>query len=425
MSKEPKVVSLAGLTAAAQYGLMLGIESPWKVAAGELDLGGRKLGLEIRHEGGMVPCPKCGGLCRIHDHAPERRWRHLDVMQFETVLRARVPRADCPEHGVLTLEVPWAGPKSRFTLMFEAFAIEVLRASRSVNEGARLLDLDWGSAHAIMQAAVERGMNLRKLEGIRYVGLDEKSFGRGQDYVSVMTDVSGRRVLEVEQGRGKEQVVELWNTLPAKQLEAVEAAAMDMGADFAAGTRQAAPKAVIVHDRFHVSKLLNETVDKVRKEEHRRLREKGDESLTGTKFLWLQGFAPEGEKEESFEQLCQRNLRTARAWAYKETFNEFWHCRSAEEGARFFKNWAREAKSKRLPALTKVVKTLEKHLVGLLSYFVHPITNALTEGFNSIIQSLKSNARGFRSFANYRTRILFFCGKLDLSVEPDCVAATH
>jgi transposase len=68
-------------------------------------------------------------------------------MQFETVLVARTPRVNCPEHGVKTIEVPWAGKNSRITLMFEAFAIRVLQACETVSSGAGLLRLDWHSAH--------------------------------------------------------------------------------------------------------------------------------------------------------------------------------------------------------------------------------------------------------------------------------------
>lgn len=60
---------------------------------------------------------------------------------------------------------------------------------------------------------------------------------------------------------------------------------------------------------------------------------------------------------------------------------------------------------------------LKKHLAGLLAYFRHRITNAATEGLNSKIQAIKSAARGFRKFENYRLRILFFCGRLDLRPE--------
>jgi transposase len=93
--------------------------------------------------------------------------------------------------------VPWAGKNSRFTLMFEAFAIRLLQAAETVSSGARLLRLDWHSAHQIMERAVERGLQRRERERVRLVGIDEKSFGRGQNYVSLMSDLEQSRVLDV------------------------------------------------------------------------------------------------------------------------------------------------------------------------------------------------------------------------------------
>ena len=100
-------------------------------------------------------------------------------MQFETVLVARTPRVNCPEHGVKTIEVPWAGKNSRFTLMFEAFAIRVLQASETVKSGAGLLRLDWHSAHQIMERAVERGLQRRQMETVRLVGIDSEELWPG------------------------------------------------------------------------------------------------------------------------------------------------------------------------------------------------------------------------------------------------------
>lgn len=408
--------SAAEAAVAAHYGLLLGIRSPWRVRRADLDVVARKVEIVVDHDPDKpVACPHCGALCPRHDHAPERTWRHLDVMQFTTLIRAEVPRARCAEHGVGTVKAPWAEPNSRFTLMFEAFAVQVIQASRSLTQAAALLQLDWDGVQRVLDRAVERGLARRSTEGVCYVGLDEKSFGRGQNYVSLMTDLKGQRVLEVVAGRDTEQAVALWESLPEQQRQRVEAAAMDMGADFAAATRKAAPKVQIVHDKFHVSKLLNEAVDTVRKEEHRRLLAKGDESLKDTKFLWMQGAVVTGERALRFEELCERDLKTARAWAHKETFAEFWSQPDVAAGLAFFKRWFRAARRSKLTPLKKTALTFKDHLLGLLNYFIHPITNALTEGFNSRIQAIKADARGFRRFANYRARILFFCGKLDLA----------
>lgn len=395
------MISAAETAVAAHYGMLLGIGTPWRVQKVDLQLSAKRVEIWVDYDPCCpVLCPECGCECARHDHAPERTWRHLDVMQFETLIRSRVPRCKCPDHGVVTVKVPWAEPGSRFTLMFEAFALQVLQACRSQTQAAELLRLDWDSMQRIMERGVARGLARRDTDQVKYIGLDEKSFGRGQDYVSVMTDLVGRRVLEVVEGRDTKQAVALVKTLPEKQLKKIEAAAMDMGANYAAAAALAVPQAAVVHDKFHVSKMLNEAVDKVRREEHRRLLQQGDSSLTSTKFLWLQGAAVTGEQALTFEGLCARNLKTARAWMHKENFNEFWLQGSTDQACAFFKNWYRAARRSKLEPIKKVAASLNDHLAGLINYFVHPITNAMTEGFNSKIQAIKSNARGFRSFAN-------------------------
>lgn len=410
---------------AAHYGLLLGISSPWEVREAKLEMERRRVEIEVVHGAGRpVSCPQCRRECPRHDHAPERTWRHLDVMQFSTEIRARLPRCACPEHGVVTLVPPWAEPGSRFTLLFEAFAVQVIAACSSLTQAVELLRLDWDGVQRIMERAVARGLVLRSTDSVTRVALDEKSFGRGHDYVSILTDHNPPRVLEVVPERTTAAALALWESLPETQRKKVEAASMDMGASFASATRQAAPQAKIVHDRFHISQYLNDAVDQVRRAEHKRLSAVGDNSLAGTKFEWLSGAVPEGERALAFAELCERELKTAKAWMWKELFVEFWQQPDAIRGLAFFKNWRTQVMRSRIEPLKKVARMLERHLDGLLNYFTHPITNAIAEGFNSRIQAIKAAARGFRSFKNYRTRILFFCGKLDLAPNVSSLAAS-
>jgi transposase len=337
-------------------------------------------------------------------------------MQFETRLRARVPRANCRACGVKTTAVPWAGKHSRFTWLFEALAIEVIQACGNVKAAAGLLGLDWGSVHRIMERAVERGLERREVQTLQYVGIDEKSFGRGHSYVSLLVDLTGARVLEVAEERTQAAADRLWEALPEKQKEEIEAVAVDMWPAFANSIKTNAEQAEIVHDRFHISKHLNEAVDKVRRQEHKTLKKTGDERLTGSKQLWL--FNPENIRDDrwlEFEALKDQELKTSRAWAIKEQFRWLWEYRYAGNARKFFNRWYGWAARSRLKPIIKVAKMLKRHLDNILTYFRHRITNAMSEGFNSRIQSIKSQARGFRTFENYRTRILFYCGKLNLT----------
>lgn len=188
------------------YRLLLGLDSSWGVSQVDLSLEERRVEIRLTHCGGRVTCPECGASCSIADHAPARTWRHLDTMQFETRLLAETPRANCSKCGVKTIGVPWAEKHSRFTLLFEAFVIGVLQACNNVQRAAKLLGLDWDSVHRIMERAVERGLERRQVTSLDNVGMDKKSFGRGHDYISLLTDLSGSRVLEVTEGRDEWRV---------------------------------------------------------------------------------------------------------------------------------------------------------------------------------------------------------------------------
>ncbi|MEP3477827.1 MAG: transposase family protein [Fuerstiella sp.] len=167
------------------YHQMVGLNDDWGIDSVDLDVAAQTLKLQLEFVGAKVACPDCGNQCSRKDKAPERSWRHLDAMQFQTVLTARVPRAECDACGVKTISVPWAGKHNRFTLMFEAFAIDVLHASRSVDAASALLGIHWSTAQKLIERAVERGLARRSTDEVLHAGVDEKSFGKGQDHVTV------------------------------------------------------------------------------------------------------------------------------------------------------------------------------------------------------------------------------------------------
>ncbi|MEZ5940374.1 MAG: ISL3 family transposase [Planctomycetaceae bacterium] len=397
------------------YARLLGLSTDWRVDAVELELERKRVTIALQFVASQGDCPECGTPSPIYDRTAERTWRHLDTMQFETLITARTPRCRCPHCGVKTVTLPWTDKHSRFTLLFEAFAIDVLQAAASVSAAAALLRLSWDEAHAIMRRAVERGLNTRKLTGVKRVGLDEKSFKRGQNYVTTLTDLDGARVLDVAPGRSEEATQEVWKSLSKRQRKGLQAVAIDMWQAYENSVRLHAPQADIVHDKFHVAKHLNEAVDKVRRQEHKRLKAQGDGRLTGTRQLLL--FSPEKlneEKSERLEALRRESLQTSRAWGLKDYFRWFWTHADAASGKEFFEDWYAWAIRSRLKPMKQVARMLKNRLRHLLTWFQHRITNSMSEGFNSVIQTLKANARGFRNFDNYRTRILFFCGKLQL-----------
>ena len=153
----------------------------------------------------------------------------------------------------------------------------------------------------------------------------------------------------------------------------------------------------------------------MRKAEHRALMKEGDETLKNNKFDWLRNFL-DLRREPSFQSLYNANLETSKAWRLKESFLGFWDYIYEGSAVKFFKAWCKQVNRSNLEPVKKVSRMLENRLQGLLNYLKHRITNAASEGMNSLVARMIANARGLRTFSALRIRVLFFLGKLDLSI---------
>lgn len=399
------------------YRQILGITAPWTVERVTLDVAGQRVDVMVEHsEGVRWGCPTCGTSLPGYDHAELRVWRHLDTCQLHTYLHARIPRVQCPTHGVVQARVPWAEPRSRFTLQFERFAIDVLKAC-SLTAAGRLLSLSWDEAWGVLERAVARGQARKEAVALRYVGVDEKAIAKGHRYHTLVANLETGHVEAVERDRKQESLERYWQSLTPAQKAGIEGVAMDMWAPYVAATRAALPDAdaKIVFDRFHVMQLANEAVDTVRKQEHRALVEAGDERLTRTKYLWL--YAKEhvpASRRREFAALRRLDLKVARAWALKEALRRLWSYRRWGWAWACWTAWFWWATHSRLTPLRRLAATLRAHLTGILNYLAHPIGTSVLEGINSKIQTVKKWACGFRNDDHFRTAIFFHCGGLNL-----------
>lgn len=230
-------------------------------------------------------------------------------------------------------------------------------------------------------------------------------------YVTLTYDLDRSRVIDVAPDRKEASLSSLFDQTPSSQKESIQAVAVDIWDPFLNAIKQCLPQACIVHDKFHIIRHLLFAVDAVRKGEaktHQGL-------LKGTKYLWLknpQNWTP--WQRDLYDALKTCELTTGKAWAYKELFQEFYSCDHEEAGRNFFTKWYEDVIQSGLKPLIKVAKMFQKYLSHIVSYLTYRITNAVAEGINSKIQQIKSAARGFRSFHNYRIAILFHCGGLNL-----------
>ncbi|MEO5510366.1 MAG: ISL3 family transposase [Longimicrobiales bacterium] len=399
------------------YQTVLGLQHPWRVESVDLQLTEEQVLVRVGlAPDGVLHCPVCDAVCAGYDQADERRWRHLDTCQYHTILVSQIPRVRCAEHGVKQVRVPWAEERGRFTMLFETWAIRVLQEC-SIDAAAALLRTSWDEMAGIQARAVKRGMARRTTEPVRVLGVDETSFQKHHQYVTVLIDIEQDRVVWVGDDRKQATLRRGLETLPLEQRANLKAIVMDMWDPYIAATRDAIPnwQDKLVIDRYHVMWHMSKAVDDVRIMERR-----GDPDiralLKGTRFLWLRGRATRKRKHSlALNELLKAGLKVGRAWAIKESLTALWEYKTIRGALRFFKNWYGWAIRSRLEPVKRTARMIRYYLRSIVSFTELRYTNARTEAMNAKIQEIKYRARGYRNRDNFRMAILFHCGRLDLN----------
>lgn len=399
------------------YAALLHLRHPWKVTEVKVDIAAGRIDIWIEHAPDTKwLCPVCYEPAPLYDHTEEREWRHLDTCDCKTFVHTRPPRVRCKDHGVKQIGPTWANPGSHFTMKFERLVIDTLKEC-DVTGTTRLTGTSWDEAWRIMEKAVERGQSRKEWRIPQRLSIDEKSFGRRHKYETLVCDMDRGTVEYVVDERERASLECYYRQFTPEELAGVKAIAMDMWDPYIAATRAYIPGAAdkIVFDKFHIVRGVTDAVDKVRRNETKQLAAGGDDSLKGTKHLWLANKenVPEWRKSE-FDAIRKMNLKTGKAWAIKEALRKFWEYSYPARAEAFFIRWYFWATHSKLKPMIAAAKTIKRHLPNVLTYFRHRITNAVAEGLNSKIQMVKEMACGFRNREHYKTAIYFHCGGLDL-----------
>jgi transposase len=396
------------------YYYLIGLVDPWTVADVQFEVKSQQVDIWVIYNSNTCECPDCKEMCPIYDHVNERAWRHLDSCGYKTFVHAKIPRIQCPKHGVRQVNIPWAQPHSRFTLLFQQLAIDLLKQC-TVSGAAKILRISWDQSWHIMDLAVKRGLLRKQNESINYIGVDEKSVLKGHSYFTIVYNFDKGTVEYVTDDRKTDSLRAYFKTLTEEQKASIKAVAMDMWHPYIQATTEALGEDKIVIDRFHVMKHMNKAVDEVRRQESKELYLKDDDTLKRTKYLWLYGQEniPE-DRVEDFEALKAKTLKVSKAWAMKEMLRDLWNTTNLQTAILYWVKWFEWCLESGLKPLKKAANTIADHINMILMYFKHKITNATSEGLNSKIQKVKAMACGYRNRENFKTAIYFHCGGLEL-----------
>lgn len=387
------------------FDLLLELEDDWCVKKIETNHKSKEVSIHIKY---------IGKSCPIYDHMTERKWRHLDIMDYKTFLVSKVPRIKDSLGKIKTVSVPWASKYERHTYKFENRVIDLLLATKNQTKTAEYIDVSFRIVNRIIHNSTERGMARRNHQDLvfEHLSIDEKSFKKGHQYISVLSHPKSGCIIEVEEGRTIEATENLIDkSLTKQQQKEIQTMSMDMWKSYLRVVKEKLPNASIIHDKFHLIKYLNEAIDKVRRREV-----KTNDELLNSRYVLLKNIENLTDKQHAkFKAIHNANYQVSKAWQIRENFKDLFQKETKKINAFIlFNQWILRSVRQNVREMTKLVKTFNNHISGVINALIYKLNNAMAERLNGKIQELKTVAKGYRTFKNFRSAILFFNGGLNL-----------
>ncbi|HKL59918.1 MAG TPA: ISL3 family transposase [Sphaerochaeta sp.] len=404
----------------------LGLAEPWFVSRVEFRPSEKEPGrLDVHitldyQKGSKFPCPHCGDLCTVYD-SNQKEWRHLNFFQYRCYIHARVPRVECKDHKVTLIEVPWARKGSGFTLLMEAVLLTMLR-QMSVRQVAKQVGEHDTRLWRQLKGFVRKALESQDFSDVKDIGVDEYSH-KGHEYITVFlahpTKKSTKaRVLYTTEGKDNSTVTRFGEKFKEKKgkPDEVKNITCDMTHGFRNSMNALYPKATTTVDRFHVMKMANDAVDTIRRRELRSKDSKKCKALDKTRFLWLKN--RENLNEDQLKQLDllldTEYLDTVTAYNFRLKLQDVYACNDYDTAVEAYEELCLQLCNSNINEMKKLGKSLVRNAIEILNFFDSRKTNAVLEGFNSVISLIKRKARGFKNMENFMTMIYFVCGELEL-----------
>ena len=365
-------------------------------------------------KGSKFKCPDCGEEhLNVHDTL-EKTWRHLNFFQYKAYIHYRTPRVNCPKHGVRLVNVPWADPKTGFTMLFEALVMQFATAM-AVNRIAQMVDEHDTRIWRIINRHVDRARSKADYSEVEAIGIDETSSKKHHKYVTLFVDMPETRVIHVCEGKDSDTLQSFKTMLNDRNINPVQIKKIsaDMSPAFQKGVKDHFGWAQVTFDKFHVIKMMNEAVDKVRREEYIT-----ENVLKYSRYIWLRNPGNlTTNQAEKLKSLSKLNLKTGRAYRIKLALQDVYaNATDKNRAMQLLNNWYKWASRSKLKPITEFAKTVKKNWSGILNYFDSKLTNGILESVNSIVQAARNRARGYRNINTFITMIFLLGGKLKLEI---------
>jgi len=400
--------------------MALNVTDPWFVKDLKFDVESKRLDIYIDFKKGSTfnffdkeEDREIVGL-KAYDTS-NKTWKHLNFFEHECYLHTRVPRVKLPNGKAKQIQTPWEGLSNGFTLLFEAFLLQLCQAM-PVSKVAKITKTSDDKLWSMLEKYIDQTREYEDFQEISSIGLDETSRAKGHEYITLFVDLQQRRTIFITEGKDNTTVKRFTEDFEAHngKVDNIKNVSCDMSPAFIKGVKEYLPKAQITFDKFHILKIINEAVNNVRKQEVNT-----NKLLIGTKYIWLKNYKNLTVKQkETLASLTMSKMKskTMRAYNIRQSFQDIYQATSQEEFVTYLNKWYFWATHSKLEPMIKAAKTVKRHWDGVVRWYESKINNGILEGLNSVIQAAKSKARGYKTFRNYKIIVYLLTGKLDFSL---------
>ena len=326
-----------------------------------------------------------------------------------TSLWYRQRRVDCPRCGVVVEMVPWAETCSWFTHDFEQTAAYLAQhAAKSVV--VEMMRIAWTTVGSIIQRVVDRLGPQDRLDDLTDIGVDELSYRKHHEYVTIVIDHRRQRVVWAAKGKSADTLRGFFDALGAARCAKLQSVTIDMSAAYIKAVSDAAPQARIVFDKFHVQRLAHDALDQVRRAEVRNVAEPAQRAaLKHARFaLQKNTWNLTDIEHKKLVEVQRTNRRLYRGYLLKETLAEILRGTNPKVAETKLTEWTSWASRSQLAPFVRVAGTIRKHLAGIVAYVATGLTNARTEGLNGKARTITRRSYGLHS-ASSLIALLFLC----------------
>lgn len=365
--------------------------------------------LTIQPKDRLVRCPECRSWNVVRRGTFER-WLKTVPIGFKPVwLAVKVPRIKCRDCSCIRrIDLKIADARRWHTKAFERYA-QALSRKMTMQDVADLLGVGWDVIKDIQKRDLIKRFSKPPLGKLEYIAIDEISVRKGQKYLTIVFDLVGEVVVHVGEGRGVEALAPFWVRLNRTKAR-IKAVATDMNNAYVRSVMDNLPGTPVVFDRFHVVKLMNDKLTKLRRQLFHELNSPLQrEVLKGTRWILLKN--PENldqsrDEHSRLQDALKLNEPLAMGYYLKEDLRQIWSQVDKQAASAFLEDWIARAMASGVRPLMEMGRTLAARRIGILAWYDHPVSTGPLEGVNNKIKTMKRQAYGFRDQGFFKLKIM-------------------